>query len=133
MTWLFVLISTHMKPDQSLHSIFNMIPIPPIPVFYYFGYIVSDPMEFRDGMCMLGFVVVNMIMFADSLLRGYMNFTSQAYIPMILYLVSIPIQVSIFVPENWPGAKTFRPHLLRPEEEVEAERNDFVRKYRVPV
>lgn len=82
---------------------------------------------------MLGFIVVNMIMLADSLLRGYINFTSQAYIPMVIFLLSIPIQVSIFVPENWSGAKTFRPHLLRPEEEVEAERNERVRQYRTQV
>jgi hypothetical protein len=69
-------------------------------------------------------------MLCDSCVRGYLCYGRSEYIEMAILLLSLPIQVSIFVPEHWPGATLMRPFVLRPEAEVEAERQDQIAKWR---
>ena len=72
-------------------------------------------------------------MAADASYRTYKCYQAGNLIEAAIFLLSLPIQASIFVPEGWPGATLMRPFVLRPEAEVEAERQDLIMRWKSSV
>ena len=72
-------------------------------------------------------------MLVSAIYLGWNCYRLGHYLEMAVNLLSLPIQVSIFVPEHWPGATLMRPFVLRPESEVEAERQDQIMKWKSSV
>lgn len=78
-------------------------------------------------------VLTNLLMAADASHRAYACYCNGWHLEAVLYLLSLPVQCSVFVPEGWPGATLMRPYLLRPEDEVAAERQDLILKWKATI
>ncbi len=72
-------------------------------------------------------------MLLDTGHRVHTCYNAENYVDAVVFLLSLPIQLSFVVPEHWPGAKLMRPFVLRPVAEVEAERKDLIIKWKSSV
>lgn len=103
--------------------------IPPVQYVVFLLLILAGPDEHIDGMCLLGQIAVPLICYAFSAFIIYMAWKNESKGELAYYIVMTVLQTIYFL----PGIKVFdvlRPFVRRPEEEIQAEREEKIRAYK---
>lgn len=67
-----------------------------------------------------------------SIYMSWQSFEHSSPLELIFYVSLVLVPLSTILPETVFGVKYLRPFLRRPEEEIEAERLEIIKKFQLP-
>lgn len=104
--------------------------VPPVQYIVFLLLLQVGPDEHIDGMCLFGRIIVPIACYAFSAFILYMAWVHECWLEMAFYVLMTAVQTVYFLPEI-SVLKVVRPFVRRPEEEIQAERDEKIRSYKM--